>query len=291
MKERPISFGSHGGLVGVACEPDGGPAPGAPGFLFFNIGLNHRVGPQRVQVELARALAGIGIPSLRFDLSGLGDSEPRAEVQSEEERVVLDMKEAMDALQKRCGTSAFVLVGLCSGTDGVYAASRQDPRVQGGLYIDGYAYADAGYAMRQRLERLRDVLNLRRWQRFIGRRWRLLTGRAVERDVETGGAEPIFDRTYPTRDEFRSALDAFLGRGMELLFVYTGQAYFLDRRSQFASMLGWKALPERIGVEYWPECDHLFTTARMRRKLVDRVVDWTRTRLLPAAPAGPGATP
>ncbi len=288
MKERPISFGSHGGLVGVACEPDGGSAPGAPGFVFFNIGLNHRVGPQRVQVELARALAGAGIPSLRFDLSGLGDSEPRAEVQSEEERAVLDLKEARDALQKRCGTSSFVLVGLCSGTDGVYAASRQDPRVKGGLYIDGYAYADAGYAMRQRLERLRDVLNLRRWQRFVGRRWRLLTGRALERDVETGGAEPIFDRTYPPVGDFRAVLEGFVDRGMSLLFVYSGEAFFFDRREQFPSMLGWSRLPASIEVEYWPDCDHIFTTQAMRRRLVDRVVEWARARFAGTAAGGAG---
>jgi hypothetical protein len=79
VKERAHTFGSHQGLVGITCEPDAGPGLDLPGFIFFNIGLNHRVGPQRVQVELARALAVQGFASLRFDLSGLGDSAPRGD--------------------------------------------------------------------------------------------------------------------------------------------------------------------------------------------------------------------
>ena len=288
MKERPLSFGSHAGLVGVACEPDSGPTPGTPGFLFFNIGLNHRVGPQRVQVELARALADQGFASLRFDLSGLGDSEARSDGRSEEDRAVLDIREAMDALQKRSGVGAFVLAGLCSGVDGMYAASRADPRVAGAVHIDGYAYEDAGYRRRVLLAKLRDLLNSRRWRRFLGRRWRRLTGRALERDVETAGAEPIFDRTYPPVGEFRAALLEFLGRNMSLLFVYSGEAFFIDRREQFVSMLGWNELPPAIEVEYWQECDHTFTTGSMRRKLVDRVVTWARSRYVGNLPSGEG---
>jgi pimeloyl-ACP methyl ester carboxylesterase len=288
VKERPLTFGSHAGLVGVACEPDSGPAPGTPGFLFFNIGLNHRVGPQRVQVELARALADEGFASLRFDLSGLGDSEARSDGRSEEERAVLDMQEAMDALQKRSGIHTFVLTGLCSGVDGMYAASRADPRVVGAVHIDGYAYEDAGYRRRVLLSKLRDLLNWGRWRRFLGRRWRLLTGRAQERDVETAGAEPIFDRTYPPVEDFRAALREFTDRNMSLLFVYTGQAFFIDRREQFAAMLGWKQLPSAIEVEYWPECDHIFTSGAMRRRLVARIVSWGKARYLGNLPSGEG---
>jgi pimeloyl-ACP methyl ester carboxylesterase len=278
VKERPLTFGSHAGLVGVVCEPDSGPAPGVPGFLFFNIGLNHRVGPQRVQVELARALADQGFASLRFDLSGLGDSEARSDGRSEQERAVLDIQEAMDALQKRSGIRTFVLTGLCSGVDGMHAASRVDRRVVGAVHIDGYAYADAGHKRRVRLAKARDLLNQMRWKRFLGRRWRLLLGKAQERDAETAGAEPIFDRTYPPLEDFRGALQEFLGRNMALLFVYSGEAFFFDQQAQFASMLGWNTLPASIEVEYWPECDHIFTTGAMRRKLVDRIVSWGKAR-------------
>jgi hypothetical protein len=272
--------------VGVSCEPDGGARPDAPGFLFYNIGLNHRVGPQRVQVELARALAEQGYPSLRFDLSGLGDSEARGDQRSEEERAVLDLQEAMDLLQKRCGASRFVVTGLCSGVDGLYAVSRADPRVVGAVHIDGYAYEDDGYRRRRIQEKARHLLEPKRWEAFLARRLRKLQGKAVERDVETAGTEPIFDRTYPPMESFRAELEGFLARGMELLFVYTGQAYFLDQAAQFTSMLGWPSLPAGVEVEHWPESDHTFTSAAMRRKLVERVVRWASAHFPYAGRAG-----
>jgi hypothetical protein len=41
----------------------------------FNMGANHRIGPRRINVKLARVLAARGVSSLRFDLGGVGDSE------------------------------------------------------------------------------------------------------------------------------------------------------------------------------------------------------------------------
>ena len=43
-------------------------------IVIFNAGAVHRVGPNRMTVTLARRLAAMGLPSLRFDLEGLGDS-------------------------------------------------------------------------------------------------------------------------------------------------------------------------------------------------------------------------
>ncbi|MFP2897131.1 hypothetical protein [Corallococcus sp. 4LFB] len=80
MRERICTFGPEQSLVGILTEPD--PAkvlPEAPAVVLSNVGLNHHVGPYRLWVELARQLAGRGITTLRFDLSGLGDSRPRRE--------------------------------------------------------------------------------------------------------------------------------------------------------------------------------------------------------------------
>lgn len=90
-ERKAFTFGSHGGLVGVVCEPDAGPRPDVPAVLLFNVGLNHRVGPGRLNVDLARRLAHSGYATLRFDLSGLGDSEPRDDPRSEGDRAVVDL--------------------------------------------------------------------------------------------------------------------------------------------------------------------------------------------------------
>ncbi len=80
MRERPVTFGTSGGLMGVLTEPSPScERRGAPTLLSWNVGINHRVGPYRILVDLSRDLAARGFASLRFDLSGRGDSEPRRE--------------------------------------------------------------------------------------------------------------------------------------------------------------------------------------------------------------------
>ena len=75
MSESTILFGSKGGLVGTLALPDEGNDGHADiGFLFLNAGVVHRVGPHRINVRIARQLAARGIPSIRFDLCGHGDS-------------------------------------------------------------------------------------------------------------------------------------------------------------------------------------------------------------------------
>ena len=43
-------------------------------MLFVNAGPQRRTGPNRMWVEAARRWAAAGVPSLRIDLSGIGDS-------------------------------------------------------------------------------------------------------------------------------------------------------------------------------------------------------------------------
>ena len=84
-RERVYKFGSHGGLVGILTEPVGDTqtlTDKRPAIVVSNVGLNHRPGPNRIWVEFARRMAEKGFVTLRFDLSGLGDSESRRDASS-----------------------------------------------------------------------------------------------------------------------------------------------------------------------------------------------------------------
>ena len=76
MDETVVQIGKANRMLGVLSAPDGESAPNAPVVLMFNAGFLHHVGPFRLWVEVARELAARNIPSLRFDLNGLGDSAP-----------------------------------------------------------------------------------------------------------------------------------------------------------------------------------------------------------------------
>jgi len=127
--ERPISIGPHG-LFGVSTEvPEASRGPTA---LFLSVANEHHVGPTRVWVDLARRWAGEGIPSVRFDLSGLGDSPLRHQNQVEFTSVAPEaFDDVIDAARAVApeDPSNVILVGLCgSGYQSIDSAFELNPR-------------------------------------------------------------------------------------------------------------------------------------------------------------------
>jgi pimeloyl-ACP methyl ester carboxylesterase len=112
--ERPVRLGPLG-LFGLVAEPASGPA-GGPTVAFLNAGLLHHVGPARLWVSLARRFAAAGIRSVRFDLSGLGDSPERpgqARNFSYPKEAISDIADVVGSVCPDGGE--VVLIGLCAG--------------------------------------------------------------------------------------------------------------------------------------------------------------------------------
>jgi pimeloyl-ACP methyl ester carboxylesterase len=266
--ETAHRFGAHGGLAGVLCAP-ANPNGDAPAVVFSNVGLNHRVGPNRCWVELARALARVGFPSLRFDLSGFGDSEPRCDGRSDSERAALDLTEALDFLEQRGVATRFVLIANCSGVDSLHTVACRDPRVVGAVSIDGYAYRNSTYRWRRSVLKW---LQPRRWRRWVlGRRQQVPQG---QRDVEQ---EQLWRRDIPTRERFGADVTALVRRGVRLLFVFTGgMDLHYNHRGQFHDMFGHRGV---VDVEFYPRFDHLLSLAGQRATVNTRIIEWMRGRL------------
>ncbi len=107
-------------------------------------GPQYRVGSHRQFVLLARHLAGAGIPTLRFDYRGMGDSEgnPRPF-----DTIQDDLTAAIDRLfQELPALQQVVLWGLCDGAtaSAFYAASN--PRVAGLILLNPWVRTAAGEA-------------------------------------------------------------------------------------------------------------------------------------------------
>jgi alpha/beta superfamily hydrolase len=95
----------------------------------------------RVVNRHCRQVVDAGFSVLRFDLSGIGDSESRRDVRSGKELAVLDIMDAMDFFTSiNSSITSFVLGGLCSGADNTHAAAITDTRIAGCISIDGFAY-------------------------------------------------------------------------------------------------------------------------------------------------------
>src|SRR5262245_42282489 len=114
FREKVVTFGQADGLVGVLTLP-AMPRVQAPHIILINSGSVHRVGASRVYVTFARNFAAAGMTVLRFDLSGIGDSERASGAVSLDESVLSDISAAVDLLATKHGAERVVLAGLCSG--------------------------------------------------------------------------------------------------------------------------------------------------------------------------------
>ena len=118
MRERAVRIGKPVPLVGVITEPEQ-MDPGRPAVIIFNSGVMHHVGACRLSVKLARAFSSIGSVVIRFDFSGIGDSESRRGAASFEESAPKEAGEVMDYLEKKRG------INRLSST--VYVQGRMHP--------------------------------------------------------------------------------------------------------------------------------------------------------------------
>ncbi len=289
MIERAIAFGPDGRLVGILAEPDPALAVvNAPAALMWNVGIQHRVGPYRVQVDIARDLARRGFVSLRFDLSGMGDSDVRQDSRTDGERALSDARDAIGLLAKRRGASKFLPIGFCSSVDAVHRLSLEDERVVGACFIEGYAYHTRGFWLRYPLR----LLNRERWKRYLeDRAQKILArrGRTIAVDPlkeERAVMGSVFARQYPTMGQFGADVRKLAARGTRLLFVYVGGDTEFNHSGQLSEMVGMRLPSEAVELEYYPDADHTFFRVADRRRLVARVGEWAARTFRNSASAG-----
>lgn len=145
--EEAVTFLNPSGvrLHGILHRP-AAIAPGAPGVLWLSAGQKPRQGAWRSYVVLARRLASQGVPVLRFDFEGLGDSEGERHhgrpvmdfyglVQTGAYRQ--DVVAGASFLLAATGPRPLVLGGLCGGAaSALFAAPLLARRVRALALVD-----------------------------------------------------------------------------------------------------------------------------------------------------------
>ncbi|CAN5142876.1 hypothetical protein BH09MYX1_BH09MYX1_54970 [soil metagenome] len=268
MTERAITFGPAGALVGVLGEPERSVRRDGPALLLWNVGVNHHVGPSRIWVDLSRRLVRAGFVVLRFDLGGLGDSEPRRDGSSEADAGLADIRDAMDTVTRHTGVEKFAVAGFCSGVDTAHAIAALERRVIAAVFVEGYTYPTLLHRIRSPF----DVLRLPRWQRYLAGKFpRLGIGgdRTGLRDLAE--AEPIFVRDYPKEDRFKAEVRSMLDAGKKLLFVYAGaKRDHYSYAKQVLDVLG-RFRGRHVEISYMKRADHVFSRHEDRLALLDRM--------------------
>ena len=268
MTEHAVIFAIAHSLVGVLTEAEIDVDPLRPAIVFLNAGILHRVGPNRLHVRIARELARRGFASLRFDVSGVGDSPPRTDGLSLRAAALSDIREALDFVAAKLGAATFILIGLCSGADLAFRAALADQRIVGAVLIDGLPY----HTVRSRFHNYASRL-IRRggWRRLLaldGPVWRrLLWWRQPRRSATATGR-----RDVPPRHEAESNLRQLTERGVRLLLLYTPDRDYSYPRHFADTFPGVRS--DRVDVAYFPDSDHTFTLRANQDLLVGAIDKW-----------------
>jgi alpha-beta hydrolase superfamily lysophospholipase len=125
--ERPRRLGPHE-LFGIETFAEDA-REATPVVLFLSVAGESSIGPGRQWVDLARRYASAGVRSVRFDLSGIGESPTRP---GREERLLYVAHALDDIVEAAAAVSTddpsdVILVGMCSGA---FAALAVAPRLR-----------------------------------------------------------------------------------------------------------------------------------------------------------------
>lgn len=271
--DKPVLLGPDRDQVAIATVPEGA---GKTALLLMNAGLIHRVGPSRLNVELARRVAQAGHVSLRLDLAGFGDSPSRAEGLSFEAGAIRDLREAMRWLAEHHGIERFVSAGLCSGADVSLKLAAEAADVSAAVLIDCFSYDTGlsfarGYAQR--------MISRRSWKGFIGGGQSDLRERCVARvKGALGRAEGDVPEAsmwvQPPKTEIQADVERAVANRARLHLAYSGgpayDNYLLNLRDVFGPHLKSGA----ADLVRFKESDHTFTMVHDRQRLVAQVAEW-----------------
>jgi exosortase A-associated hydrolase 1 len=256
-------------------------APAEPrdtGVLVVVGGPQYRVGSHRQFVLLARALAQVGFPVLRFDYRGLGDSTGALRTF---EQVQLDVRAAIDEFLRRVpGLRRVVIWGLCDAASAAMFYAANDARVAGLVVLNPWARSEQTVAQAYlRHYYLRRLVDASAWRAlFSGAKSPLATLRSILQTVRAAsGANNEQQRSSPAAP--RQPLTERMRRGLSdfdgpVLLVLSGDDITAaEFRNVTNGSRQWRKLltAPRVSTQELPAADHTFSTRAWR----DQVAAWT----------------
>jgi pimeloyl-ACP methyl ester carboxylesterase len=274
LSEQAVLLGPRQSLVGIVTEIVPPKAAARTGIVILNTGIIHRVGHHRMYVTMSRRLAATGNIVLRFDFSGVGDSDSSSSGLPPLPSNLADITEALDWLTSMRSLTRVILVGLCSGADHAILYGCNDTRVVGLVLIDPSIPPTARYYVHyigRRLMRFRSWLSvplgrsgllrmmMERFAFAIHPRWE-----PQHISLQNPGIHSYLERVYQ-----RS-----IAQGIEILAIFTGQSFRQTYREQLLDAFPNVKFGEQLRLEYFEHCDHTFAFDHDRNRLTRVLMDW-----------------
>lgn len=276
MKEVALKIGSPTPLAAIASVPDNFDKD-KPALIIFNSGVMHHVGTCRLSVKIARQAAETGFLALRFDFSGIGDSEARRGALSFQESSVKESKEIMDYLQEKKGISKFIVYGLCSGADASYEIAQIDERIIGMAQIDAYCYTNFKWMINRYVKR---AMLPSMWPKIVRRLTEIAVTLFQQNKKQSSSSEnmemPSYIRVFPPKEEVSAAFRNIVRRDIAIYTIFTGDMIEVNYQNQFRDVFSEIDFKDLLREAYYPEVEHIVTSPYYQKKISDDLSAWIK---------------
>jgi pimeloyl-ACP methyl ester carboxylesterase len=282
-QETPVSFRDEAPLHGIYGKPRTA-APDRPAALLLNTGAINYAGMNGMWVGVARRLTQAGVATLRFDISGFGDSPARPgqlDPFINMAEALGDVDAAMEWLRER-GHSRIILIGFCWGAQLACNIAQTDDRVSAVMLVNPRRlFWDL------ETPPLEPVVGLKGYMRLAREpaRWRALMHgdipikklakvplRLVRKAFEDGAARAEGRETQQQiaarklRSIVQRGVDALVIQGQDDPFLAEFEDYFSVPRTALPALFG-------MDMQFPHGVDHLFRTAKVRADLADALAE------------------
>jgi alpha/beta superfamily hydrolase len=272
-RERILSVQAPDGieLCAVETRPDT-QAHSDRWVVFFNAAGVRHIGPNRMWVRFARALAAAGTCSLRVDVRGVGDGggeEFVGGVEAYYDPVVWDDSHVLAECARTLGARRLVLVGLCSGATAAFQVARQRDDVPAVVMMNPLLLQwDEGAASASEADvTWRSAIRPGDWRRAS--RWRkLVRGQLPVRALARGLAARIGLRRPATSGSGAAAqLRALAEAGVDVQLVIAEGDASADFIARVAGGEPSALAAPRLDVRMLPGSDHTFRPPAAQEEL------------------------
>ncbi|GAK32248.1 exosortase A system-associated hydrolase 1 [alpha proteobacterium Q-1] len=264
-------------LIAISHRPPD--APSAIGLIIVVGGPQYRVGAHRSFVTMARDLSDHGVPVLRFDCRGMGDSEgenPGFEALDDDIHLAIDwFFDHQPALQ------SVVLCGLCDGASAAAFHAHRDARISGLILMNPWVRTESShetalikhyYAKRlfhrdfwSRL--IRGQVNLGEFPALLYKKLRGLMGTSA-------GYQSQDDLPLPER--LVGALAAFSGRIMLVKSGHDLVAREFEKEAESLKLWQSAIKGPKLTSLHLPQSDHTFSEPGALDDLIAHIKGWMK---------------
>ena len=274
--ERALIFAcGESQLIGVLAVPD---APFRRALVIVVGGPQYRAGSHRQFLLLSRQAAAAGVPVMRFDCRGMGDSGgPERSFESIDE----DIACAIDALCTHYPeVDEVVLWGLCDAASAILMYAARDVRVRGLVLLNPWVRSEASLAKATIKHYYRSrLLDKALWTKIVRGQFRFgqsLSSLFIDFTavLRRNGKVKNDIANQPFQTRMAQGLRVFSG---PVLLILSGRDITAKEFLEFtAADPHWDGLlhGKRIIRHDLLESDHTFSTRQWRDQVATLTIDW-----------------